>query len=422
MVLTGAFLSVPEISLAQQAFTNSRGWNCTENARGVRSTTVTAVCVTSGGDYYRCSYELSQSGERTNESCTDRPYQNVPPQPQTTPPSGQPVQVAPTPPAPQPITVDVGAAGRAAATEVQNSSAQAQFVPLTNLPGFQNVSATDSLPDFLNQFYRLCIGAAAVIAVLQIMRAGAMHMFNKGSLSQSQNVRKLIQDSLLGLLLVLSPAIVFGIINPDILDISLNFGALEPDPLEQVGTNPRSIENLQQTCGFVPTPKEKEDIGNAGSALGQEYTTCSRSGNAASCLETLRTRAAELTRTHFSSRTAQHACISQYLVTHAQTTQRQPATRLATVITPYAQQCGIQTVITDIAIESIKRQLITRNEESNRCIAANALNTSSCLSTLREQAVDIIQRGLVQTSSEQARCLLDKTQNGGLIIGQLIRF
>lgn len=130
------------------------------------------------------------------------------------------------------------------------------FVPLTNLPGLQNVADSESLAGFFNQLYRLCIGAAAVIAVLQIMRAGALHMFNKGSLSTSQNVRSLIQNSVLGLLLVLSPAIVFGIINPSILNINLDFSALAPDPLENVPSGEADAEAAPSTDGSAaPTTR-----------------------------------------------------------------------------------------------------------------------------------------------------------------------
>lgn len=96
------------------------------------------------------------------------------------------------------------------------------FVPLTNLPGISGISGSPDITTLLNNIYRLCIGAAAVIAVFQIMRAGIMFMFNKGSISENEEAKQLISMSILGLILVLSPVIVFGIINPKILE--LNFG------------------------------------------------------------------------------------------------------------------------------------------------------------------------------------------------------
>ena len=110
-----------------------------------------------------------------------------------------------------------------------------EFTPLTNLPGIKEASQADTLPTFFNTLYKLCIGAAAVIAVLQIMRAGTYFMFNKGSVAHNEKGKALIGNSILGLLLVLSPAIIFGIINRDILNLTLDVGELE---LGSVSTNP----------------------------------------------------------------------------------------------------------------------------------------------------------------------------------------
>lgn len=101
------------------------------------------------------------------------------------------------------------------------------FVPLTNLPGITEVAGQPDLGPFLNNLYRLLIGAAAVIAVIQIMRAGIMFMTNKGSVSENEQARHLIQMSVVGLVLILSPVIVFSIINPEILNLQVNTSALQ---------------------------------------------------------------------------------------------------------------------------------------------------------------------------------------------------
>lgn len=117
-------------------------------------------------------------------------------------------------------------------TTTPSQSTGDKFISLTQLPGIDSFEQTSSLPDFFNNLYRLCIGAAAIIAVLQIMRAGIKFMTNKGSVSGNQAAKELIQNAILGLVLVLSPAIVFGIINPRILNLELNVSGLKPDALE----------------------------------------------------------------------------------------------------------------------------------------------------------------------------------------------
>ncbi|MEK7100857.1 MAG: pilin, partial [Patescibacteria group bacterium] len=95
------------------------------------------------------------------------------------------------------------------------------FVPLTSIPGIESAGNAQSLPDFLNNLYRLAIGAAAVLAVLQIVRAGIMYM-GGDSVTEKKEAKSLIALSVGGLILILSPVVVFSIINPDILSLKIN--------------------------------------------------------------------------------------------------------------------------------------------------------------------------------------------------------
>lgn len=107
------------------------------------------------------------------------------------------------------------------------ASAQ-EFVPLTQLPGLEFTNSSDTLPQFLNQLYRILIGVAAVLAVLMIMRAGAEIMISQGSVMNNEKAKDRIKNAILGLVLVLSPVIVFGVINPDILKLEFDFSKLQP--------------------------------------------------------------------------------------------------------------------------------------------------------------------------------------------------
>lgn len=95
------------------------------------------------------------------------------------------------------------------------------FIPLLpSLPGITEVSSANSIAPLLSQIYKICIGLAAVLAVLQIMRAGILYM-GGDSITEKKEARGLIGTALAGLLLVLSPVIVFSIINPDILNLNI---------------------------------------------------------------------------------------------------------------------------------------------------------------------------------------------------------
>lgn len=135
------------------------------------------------------------------------------------------------------------------------------FVPLTNIPGLTDTGNSPNLTIFLNNIYRICIGLAAVIAVLQIMRAGIMYM-GGDSVTEKKDAKNLIGLSIAGLILVLSPTIIFGIINPDILDLKINkLGDLKTNfsPV----TNPYADSLLPEVTAAICEPYKKE-----GSKLG----------------------------------------------------------------------------------------------------------------------------------------------------------
>lgn len=98
---------------------------------------------------------------------------------------------------------------------------EGSFVPLTSLPGISDFANSSSLPALLNAIYKIAIGAAAVIAVLQIMRAGILYM-GGDSVTEKKQAKDLLGMTIGGLLLVLSPYIVFSIINPKILDLEIS--------------------------------------------------------------------------------------------------------------------------------------------------------------------------------------------------------
>jgi type IV secretory pathway VirB2 component (pilin) len=102
-----------------------------------------------------------------------------------------------------------------------------EFTPLTSIPAFQDIASSPNLSAVLNNIYRICIGIAAALAVLQLVRAGIMYM-GGDSVTNKKEAKDLILMSLLGLLLVLSPVIVFSIINPDILSLRINTSSLAP--------------------------------------------------------------------------------------------------------------------------------------------------------------------------------------------------
>ncbi len=116
------------------------------------------------------------------------------------------------------------------------------FVPLTQIPAVADIQQSQNFSDFLNGLYRICIGAAAVLAVLKIVQGGITYMLSD-SITEKKDARTHISVAIIGLVLVLSPAIVFGIIDPRILQFNVDVGSLNPG-----STGTQSYENLPQQC------------------------------------------------------------------------------------------------------------------------------------------------------------------------------
>lgn len=131
------------------------------------------------------------------------------------------------------------------------------FTPLTQLPGIEQAASATTFPRFINTLYKICLGAGASLAVIMIMVAGVQYMTSSGSVSGNSKAKERIQNSLLGLLLVLAPTIVFGIINPSILnlDFASQFTGLQgAAPTVPTGSNPNSVDttstlNIKVTAG-----------------------------------------------------------------------------------------------------------------------------------------------------------------------------
>jgi len=101
------------------------------------------------------------------------------------------------------------------------------FVALAPIPGLtQGVTANSTaLASFFNNLYKYLIGLAAILAVIQIIRGG-LEIATQDNISKHADGRKHIERALMGLVLVLSPALIFSIINPSILNLSLSLPPL----------------------------------------------------------------------------------------------------------------------------------------------------------------------------------------------------
>lgn len=119
---------------------------------------------------------------------------------------------------------------------------QSGFVPLAQIPGLtdpgtaNSVVSSQSLATFFNNLYKYLVGLAAVLAVIEIIWGG-LEISTKDSVSRQSDGKERIRMALFGLLLVLSPVLVFSIINPSILNLSLNLPAIDTKSASTIPSN-----------------------------------------------------------------------------------------------------------------------------------------------------------------------------------------
>ena len=101
------------------------------------------------------------------------------------------------------------------------------FVPLAPIPGLTDIQpSAGGLATFFNNLYKYLIGLAAALAVIMIIWGG-LEYSTQDSISKKSDGKQRIYDAIFGLVLVLSPVLVFSIINPSILNLSLNLQKLD---------------------------------------------------------------------------------------------------------------------------------------------------------------------------------------------------
>ena len=151
-------------------------------------------------------------------------------------------------------------------------SSGGDFVPLAPIPGLtEDISATQSgIATFLDNLYTFIIGIAVILAIGMIIWGGFEYALSEAITSKTEG-RKKIQQALFGLVLVLSPVLVFTIINPAILNLDLN------------------IPPLNTALGNYSPPAAPETTPGGVTKTSTTYTACSDNTSCDSAYSTCRT-------------------------------------------------------------------------------------------------------------------------------------
>ncbi len=168
--------------------------------------------------------------------------------------------------------------------------AASTYTPLVGIPG---ISGTPSLPEYINKIYLLTIAIGVLIAIMRIAFAGVKYSMS-GVVTDKASAKSDIKGVLLGLAILLLPALVLNTINPDLLRLNFLDNLTKLDisaaPVGGVGgstTNPAGtqtvlIPNAITGGGEYVTGSAKNECDAAGGTLTASadpaYSTCTVAG------------------------------------------------------------------------------------------------------------------------------------------------
>jgi hypothetical protein len=138
--------------------------------------------------------------------------------------------------------------------------AQQKYTPLVNIPKINDGTGGGSFSDYVNFLYAAAIGIGAFLAVIKIIIAGVKYMMTD-VVSTKSNAKGEITGALLGLLLILGAYMVLNIINPRLVNPSVNF--------QQIPTPPKAVPPPAGVAATGPTTDMAQSTAaaNAGNTL-----------------------------------------------------------------------------------------------------------------------------------------------------------
>ncbi|MDO8529737.1 MAG: pilin [bacterium] len=105
---------------------------------------------------------------------------------------------------------------------VSVAHAQYDYKPLENIPGSEGVA---DFPGFIMGLYKFVIWTVGIAALLMITIGGFLYLTSEasGNTSKLATAKKLVVDALIGLFIALAAYLVLFVINPDLVNIKINF-------------------------------------------------------------------------------------------------------------------------------------------------------------------------------------------------------
>lgn len=96
-----------------------------------------------------------------------------------------------------------------------------QYTLLEKIPGFNSLDGSD-FPGYIKAIYRLALIIIVLSAVVMISIGGFMYLTSAGNTSALGSAKGVIYDAIIGLVIALVAWLLLNVINPDLVNISIN--------------------------------------------------------------------------------------------------------------------------------------------------------------------------------------------------------
>src|SRR3989344_5938160 len=149
-----------------------------------------------------------------------------------------------------------------------------QYTLLEKIPGAETISGSD-LPHYIENIYRVALIIIVLSAVLMLSIGGFMYLTSAGNTAAMGTAKGVIFDSIIGLVIALTAYLLLYVINPDLVNITIN------------GLSPTSVPGAPPPAPGAAWPNDKPERDALEAAAPGKFDynnpNCATEGQAAGC-------------------------------------------------------------------------------------------------------------------------------------------
>lgn len=107
------------------------------------------------------------------------------------------------------------------------------YTPMEQIPGFEN---TTDFKTYIQNIYNFGIWTIGIAALLMLTIGGFSYMTAAGNTAKTGTAKKIITDSILGLVVAMTAYLLLYVINPDLVGVSVNISPAPATTITKPGT------------------------------------------------------------------------------------------------------------------------------------------------------------------------------------------